>query len=199
MSGIIQSCEYRGYTIEVTPTADPREPFEDMGRLGTFAFFDRSGAYKNEGLFAQTDFGDWDQMQAYIEGKRGLRAICLPVYIYRHGADAISTTPFTCTWDSGQLGFTFATKEAIRDWFGWKYVTGERVEKARKVLQSEIELMNKYIRGEVYDWTIHNSLGGFEDSCGEYYSEEEAVSSAKHFVNGLVKADELVAADAWPV
>lgn len=192
MSDVIQSCEYRGYTIEVVPTYDPLDPFEDGLKLGHHAFFHRTYRLGDGDIpFAHTDFGGWDAMREYIEGKRGLNAICLPVYMYDHSGITINTTGFSCGWDSGQIGFTYATRQDIREWYGCKYVRKPREEQALELLKSEIELLDKHIRGEVYDWRILQDDNHVE-SCGQYYGEEEAIQNAKHYINGLCHVDNVV-------
>lgn len=37
--------------------------------------------------------------------------VILPVYLYDHSYLSISTTKFSCQWDSGQVGWIYATKE----------------------------------------------------------------------------------------
>jgi hypothetical protein len=42
------------------------------------------------------------------------------LYLYDHGGITISTGPFSCPRDSGQVGFIYASHKQIRDHFGWK-------------------------------------------------------------------------------
>lgn len=40
--------------------------------------------------------------------------IILPLYLYDHGGITIKTNPFSCPWDSGQVGWIYAIKETFR-------------------------------------------------------------------------------------
>jgi len=63
-----------------------------------------------------------------------------PVYAYIHGGITVSTTPFSCRWDSGVLGFIRTTsKESAEKWINYlnmvlngqlkrNVITGELVE-----------------------------------------------------------------------
>jgi hypothetical protein len=92
-------------------------------------------------------------------------AIILPLYLYDHSGITISTTPFSCGWDSGQIGFVFISKDKVKNEYGVKRVTKKEIEKATKVLLAEVETYDLYLRGEVYGYTLINENGDIEDSC----------------------------------
>ncbi len=187
MDDIIESCEYRGYTIEVRQAYDVQDPFEG-GKLGRFAFFDRTRAYENETDLSSDDFDSWEEMQEHIESKRGLDApVCVPVYIYRHSGDALSLTPFSCTWDSGQLGFALASRQEIRDWLDCKYVRQDKIERADEIVRAQVETLAKHVSGEVYDWHIHKD-GEPVEVVGQFCGIEETLKNARLYINGILKS-----------
>lgn len=54
----------------------------------------------------------------------------MPVYAYVHSGATVSTSPFSCPWDSGQSGFVYMTREdAVAGW-GEKLLTAEVRKKA---------------------------------------------------------------------
>jgi hypothetical protein len=192
---ILEAIDYKGLKIEITPALRPEDPFEHSGRLGTFAFFDRKGNYRNEAMFTMTDFNGWDAMRAHIEDD--LNAVCLPVYCYRHGADTISTKPFSCAWDSGQLGFTFATPKKMRMWYGWKYATAKRRAKAQRLLEAEIQLYDRYVSGEVYRWVLRDCTGEELFTSDSLYGMEDTMDDAKSWADSL-RNNEVKTAIAYP-
>lgn len=103
--------------------------------------------------------------------------IKLPVYAYIHSGVTISTSPFSCRYDSGQSGEIFTTKAKIRKWYGVKRITKALQEKALKQLQNEIESFDKYLSGSVYGFKTFDKATGEEiDSCwGIYDSPTEIV------------------------
>jgi hypothetical protein len=51
----------------------------------------------------------------------------LPVYLYDHSGLTINTTGFTCPWDSGQIGWIYASHEQVKAEYG--AVTPENLRK----------------------------------------------------------------------
>jgi hypothetical protein len=90
------------------------------------------------------DFSGWGEMRKYLEKVHDL-ATCLPVYMYEHRAVAVSTKPFSCRWDSGQIGFIFVSKEKLRKEYGVKRITASLVAKAVRILEAEVQEYNQYL------------------------------------------------------
>ena len=108
--------------------------------------------------------------------------IGLPVYAYVHSGTQLSTTPFSCPFDSGPAGFVACSREDAKDWFG-KDVPEERV---LEVLRSEVEEFSKFLQGDVYNITIYVD-GKEEETVGGFYGFDYAVEEAKVMAEGFVK------------
>jgi hypothetical protein len=93
------------------------------------------------------DFNGWDEMEAHI-WENFDPAVVLRVYMFSHGGETFNTTGFSCPWDSGQVGFIFASKESVRKEYSVKRVTKKTMNLVRKVLVAEIEEYDRWIRGE---------------------------------------------------
>ncbi len=113
--------------------------------------------------------------------------ILLPVYIYDHSGITISTGPFHCPWDSGQVGFIYVSKEKVRKEYGWQRISKQRAERIEGYLKGEIKTYDQYLTGDVYGFVVEleGACGGVieEDSCWGFYGEEAALEEAK----GIVK------------
>lgn len=108
--------------------------------------------------------------------------VLLPVYLYDHSGLSISTQPFTCKWDSGQVGFIYTDLKTIKEKGGlnWKRWTHKRREQAQEWLKSELQTLDYYVRGEVYGFIIEED-GEEVDSCwGFYGSDPETNGIAGH-------------------
>jgi len=117
----------------------------------------------------------------------GGKALVLPIYMYSHSGDTISTKPFGDPWDSGLVGYIYmnnltamAEKIIIPETgsVDWKAVE-ER-------LKGEIATFDQYIRGDVYFYNTHainpfddDENGEVIDSCGDIYGLDEALQYAK--------------------
>ena len=108
--------------------------------------------------------------------------IGLPVYAYVHSGTQLSTTPFSCPFDSGPAGFIACSHEDAKDWFG-KDVPEDRV---LEVLRSEVEEFSKFLQGDVYIITIYVD-GKEEETVGGFYGFDYAVEEAKVVAEGFVK------------
>lgn len=75
------------------------------------------------------------------------------VYMYDHSWVAISTTPFHCSYDSWQIWYIYALKSKAEKEFinnEWKNLE----DKLREVLKWEIEILNKYLQWDMYEFKI---------------------------------------------
>ena len=89
--------------------------------------------------------------------------LILPLYLYDHSGITISTSAFSCPWDSGQVGIIHVSAAKIRTEFG---DNGEKArDKARAYLKSEVAVYDQFNRGEVYGYIIERSETC--DHCGK--------------------------------
>jgi len=107
---------------------------------------------------------EWTKISDLVELAKQHNVI-LPVYLYDHSGLTINTTGFSCPWDSGQLGWIYATHRDIKEEYG--EVTPETLTKAESLLQSEIEEYDLYLTGQCYGFKLYeghneiNSCWGF--------------------------------------
>ena len=79
--------------------------------------------------------------------------VCKPIYMYDHSGQTISLSPFGCPWDSGCCGYIFIFKDKILNGFeratedNWRDIADE-------IIQSEIDIYDHYIQGEVYGYCL---------------------------------------------
>lgn len=97
--------------------------------------------------------------------------VMMPVSIYDHSGVSIWLGSPTCMWDSGQVGFMYLTKkDALRELGNcteenWK-------ERAMECMESEMEVYNCYVSGNVYGFVIEDEDENEIDSCWGYYGYE---------------------------
>lgn len=111
--------------------------------------------------------------------------IVLPLYLYDHSGITISLSPFSCPWDSGQVGFVIIRREKMLKEFGYKKFTKSLKDKAHKIAQGEVETYDKYLRNEVYGFVVDD----YKDSCWGFYDIEECIEEAKEMVDWIVKQE----------
>lgn len=118
--------------------------------------------------YNHNDYNGWEEMEKAII-KEEDPAVILPMYMYEHSGIAISTTPFSCRWDSGQIGFILISKARARKDLNVKRITKGIVERLTNCLLGELKVYGQYIEGEVYSFTILDKDGEVEDSCSGFY------------------------------
>jgi hypothetical protein len=105
----------------------------------------------------------------------------LPLYLYDHGGITMSTSPFSCPWDSGQVGWIYASPDAIRKNFNAKRISKHMREKVKQILKDEVKEYDRYLRGEAYGYTVQSPDGEEVDACWGFNDIEYCKSIAKEF------------------
>lgn len=133
--------------------------------------------------------GDYDsnaELKAAIIKKEDI-AIIKPLYMYEHSGITIKTSPYSCNWDSGQLGFVFITKKALRENFMVKRLTKKLMEQADSLLEAEVETYRQEVEGEVYRFEEYVD-GEETDSCGGFYGSDWANNGITDHVSEEIRA-----------
>lgn len=177
---------HAGFEITIEQDSDPQNPRTENDNFGKlFCSHKRYALGDNHG-FKTSDFRTWAEWQGQIEEDYDVDVL-LPVYMYDHSGITISTTPFSCQWDSGQIGFIFCTKKQVIEEF-----KGD-TEKARKLLIAEIDEYDKYLRGDVYGYIV--SDGKELESCWGFFGYDYCVSEAKSCAEALRKREDKTIVD----
>lgn len=157
-------------TVEVSLDDFPYNPREDC-TFGTMVCW-----HRRYNLGDSHSFSDPSEFRAEVSEEDN---IILPVFMYDHSGTALSTSPFGCAFDSGQVGFIFVSKEKVRREYGVKRITKKMRELAIAVMKSEVSVYDKYLNGENYVVSFLDDKGSCVDSCGGFIgrdSLEDAVT-----------------------
>lgn len=111
--------------------------------------------------------------------------VVLRLYLYDHSGITISLSPFSCPWDSGQVGFVIIRREKMLQEFGGRKFTQSLKNRALQIAEAEVKEYDQYLRGDVYGYKIDEE----GDSCWGYYGMEYCVTEAKNTVDWLVRQD----------
>lgn len=158
--------------------ADDPRTWDNMGTM--VCFHRRYSLGDKQDTIDFNDFSSWNEMKQFIIKKLDA-AVILPLYMYDHSGITIRTYPFECRWDSGQIGFIYATRKAIRESYGVKLVTKKVKERAEKHLLGEVETYDQYVTNDVYGFRLKtvsvladgNEEGEEEtDSCWGFFGSD---------------------------
>jgi hypothetical protein len=165
--------------VRITYDHDPMNPREDG--TTTHLLFNLHRRYR-------ADENPFKSLEDFCEAVNGETAIILPVYMYDHSGQTISTSPFSCQWDSGQVGYIYMLKSEIRKEYNWKVITKKRREQIIKRLQIDVEVYDTYMRGDVYtvETGTINEDGDFEsdgESCSGFFGTNWEENGVKEWVD----------------
>ena len=176
MNDAVETIKYKNHKIEIFYDEDGCSPREN-DNMCIFHI-----AHKHY-AFGDKNYNSFESIQEAQKEAERIGDICLPLYMYDHSGITISLSPFSCPWDSGQVGFVQVQKKEILSNFGKKIFTKKLKEKALKVAKSEVEEMDSYVRGEVYGYVIDE-----EDSCWGFVGDiKYCIEEAKSIVDYMVK------------
>lgn len=99
---------------------------------------------------------DKESMYEYLLKKVRREFVILPLYLYDHSVLCISTKPFSCGWDSGQVGWIYVSKKTVVDseWTKEWLAGRSKYKAAEDILIGEVEIINQYLQGDVYGCII---------------------------------------------
>ena len=163
-------------TINLIQDPYPENPREAFDNLGTMVCWHRRYKLGDEQPTCNpTEF--WDELD------RGDHII-LPLYLLDHSGITISTEPFSCPWDSGQVGWIYMPISTARE--NWSSLPeGELHEAAERCLRAEVEEYDAYLRGDAWGYTIEDEHGDEIESCWGFLGEECARQEAEAAARAL--------------
>jgi hypothetical protein len=146
----IQTIYADGISVEIhcdSMSESPRQ-WDNLTKMSLFA---KGYKFPNELDLKADDYLSWDEMEHELKARH---KYVFPVYMYEHGNVALSTTPFSCKWDSCKVGFAVVDDDE-----------GMTEEQVYKNVVSEVKVYSAYLSGDVYGF-----IAKHEDDDEEFYS-----------------------------
>lgn len=203
MSDVIAQEDYKGYRIEIVIDHDAENPRKDFDNPSTM--YCLHGKYNlgdehnysnpNELLNAMLQSADPDTPETDEMRPEDLPhtfpIVYLPLYLYDHSGITMSTRPFSCPWDSGQVGYIFITHEDAQKHYGIDPESEDFKKEVEDRLRFEVSIYDCYLRGEVCGFRIFEDDEAEDevDSCYGFYGEDYCLQNAKESVDVLQAAD----------
>ena len=167
---------YKGHEIKIEQDLDPESPRE----WDNLCIIHVAHQHYNIG---DKNYNDYESIRAAEREAKRNGDLVLPLYMYNHSGITIALAPFSCRWDSGQVGFVQVPRKAMMEEFGKKLFTSQLKQKGRKIAEGEVETFDIYIRGDVCGFAVDDG----EESCYGFYSIKDAMDEAKSIVDYMVK------------
>jgi hypothetical protein len=168
MSNKIQTIELPdGGTFELYADSDAESPRE-WGNVGKMFCFHKRYRLGDKHDYRDGDYSGWDDFKKQLERDHDVLEI-LPLSMYDHSGITISTTPFSCPWDSGQIGFILADKDDVRKAFQVKRITARIRKSVHDGLVGEVKAYDQYLQGDVYGFILKDADGEDGESCWGFF------------------------------
>lgn len=169
---------YCGLTIEIFSEDAPENPFKEWDGLPGIIGWHRRYDFNTRKQDSRKTAGEFLE-EAEREGY-----YIRPLFMYEHSGLAFSLSPFSCRWDSGRIGFMFLEKE-----------DRETPEEDKKRVESAIKLLNDYVSGNVFGFSVKTPDGEEVDSCwgffGDYDSPGGALEAARESADSWLAPESL--------
>jgi len=161
---------------------NPRKEYDHLGKMVCF--------HKRYDLGDNTDlesamFDSWEELKQHLI-KNEKASVILPVYMYDHSGLTVKTTPFSCRWDSGQIGFIYCTDTKIRSCYGVKRITAPLRVMAYAALGAEVMQYDKYLRRDYYGYQIIDKDEEVVDSCWGFDDEDYCRTEGQNALECLI-------------
>jgi hypothetical protein len=194
MTKLVRTCTEHGEdengnrvkVLKISRDHDPMNPREEWDNFGKMVCWHSrynlgdSHKYSTPRDFVESlavDFGmDPDKANDAEDEKLWLfvekHGFFLPLYLYDHSGITMNTGGFSCPWDSGQVGYIYATPEMIRENWGVKHITKKIREKAIALLEAEVKTYDDFLTGNVWGYECIDESGDVVDSCWGFYGSD---------------------------
>jgi len=136
-------------------------------------------------------YDDEEQLEDWIKSREDF--VILPLYLYDHSGITMSTSSFSCRWDSGQVGYIYCSTDKILKEYGT--TDSDTLIKVENILEGEVEEYDQYLTGDVYGFKLykvetcnkgHKHLE-FVDSCYGFYGDNWKENGIfEHISNDLI-------------
>lgn len=118
--------------------------------------------------------------------------VILPLFLMDHSVITMRTQPFSCAWDSGQVGFIYMPEEVRkREEF--------TREEAKECLLAEVAEYDNYLTGSVYGFEIYTRSSCSECGASDRKDEDSCwgFNGRDHLASGLLDHAGIESLDDW--
>ncbi|WP_422451910.1 hypothetical protein [Endozoicomonas sp. ALC066] len=120
---------------------------------------------------------DYEEAEEFIQFEK--EHFWTKVYMYDHGGRTVNITGFDCRWDSGTAGIAFIPKATVVEeglYQAHEKMGEEQIEaRGERFLEYHVELLDQWMKGEVYGWDVESEYPDQDDtsdSCYSYWGDQ---------------------------
>lgn len=179
------------HRIRIQPDNDPLNPRTEYDNVCTVLCW--HSWYKLGDSFDSTVsrhvsypdyYKDLEELENTLKGAGG--AVIRPLYLYDHSGLTISMSPFSCPWDSGQIGWIYCSFEQANKHLLTKPLKNPHRSKSlhQKILAcmaAEVECYDQYLRGDVWGYVIEENTPWDDGTLHDDWYEIEGGSCCDRY------------------
>jgi hypothetical protein len=178
------------FELKITQDMNPDSPRE-WDNVTTMICFHNRYDVGDKHNYKSSNFNSWDELKQQIEIDYNVVMI-KPLYMYDHSGITISTSPFGCHFDSGQIGWVFIDEVQLKLlWSDEEFPN----EKLTEIIEGDVKTYDQYLTGEVYGYEVYEVETcdkGHEhktlvESCWGFYDEGDCESEGQSMIEHLEK------------
>src|SRR4030042_1625044 len=112
----MKDIKHNGFIIKIITDNDAADPRTEYDNLGTMVCWHKKYKLGDKHNYQNSDEFLTDNLAVNTAGNlQSIKdtAIILPLFLYDHSGITMSTKPFSCPWDSGQVGYIYVTREKL--------------------------------------------------------------------------------------
>ena len=149
MEDIIKTIRIGNKELRIFRDEDSESPreWDNLGKMVCF--------HRRYTLGDKHDFKTPSEFDAWIKRRK---VVMLPLYLLDHSGISMQTHDFgdgyIPRFDSGQVGYIYATYKNIKENFGLKTVGDELIKRTKEILEGEVRTYDMFLRGEVYGFQL---------------------------------------------
>lgn len=155
------------------------ESSREWDNLGKMVCFHKRYDLGDKTDLKSDNFDGWDELETYLR-KEERAIVVLPLYLYDHSGLRMKVGSFSgllpeghARFDSGQVGFIYATQKAIEEAWGKVELTTNLLDKVKTLLVEEVKTYDQFLSGDVYGFTLVKII-----KCDECENADEEVIDA---------------------
>lgn len=146
MNTILETLNIKGFDVNILADRDAENPLA----WGSATLVTAHRRYTFGGDRLPFDANSIEEAFDWHLDSKGLTrrdVIWLPVYLYDHSGLALSDTPFGDRWDSGQLGYIYESRSAIRAEYRVQRISAKREQSVLERLRHILQLLEHWANG----------------------------------------------------
>lgn len=178
-----------GLTLLVSSEHDPINPRRGHDPFGTMVCW-----HRRYDLGDPHSFGSPREFDLEMEVRPHIK---LPVFLYDHSGLTLSTQPFSCPWDSGQIGWIYVEMIKLQAEFSKLKRRVDLQTRAETLLRAEVAEYDQFLTGDVWVARIENRNGDPIDSCGGLYGSRYAIREGREMLAHCAAAFQQDQAEAF--